>query len=336
MSNTSYKTIREISEKLISSLASAGVVLTEEQKADVDAFLSAIESKLDEQKHAAIQATKTVVERRMDEEYKKVMESILKHQDIYNRLLEKIAVAEATKKVTEEMAEAVDGFIGEKLEECIPDETIVDYHRLQSLEKTMAVLKEAMLLGDSEVQQAITESEKRIAESYSKKEKVLRRNLAATRGKLLKAVTESRKMKAEAASQAAERLLEEKTADLPAFEAKEIKKRLAGKSVDEINSRFNAVYESIAGEAVEEAKLSLESEISKILEGGEKKEDKEETSCGKKSTDGDSGESAGQGEEKKQEKVQEQLDEAYDPDAIDGNMMLEWMNASENINMRLF
>ena len=332
MSKTSYNTIQEISEKLLSSLASAGVVLTEAQKSDVDSFMTAIESRLDEQKRLAIAATTSVVERRMDDEYKKVFESIVKHQEVYNRLLEKIAIAQATKKVTEEMAESVDKFIGEKLEACIPDEAIVDYHRLQNLEKTVAVLKETLLIGDKEVQDAIEESKKRISESFAKKEAVLRKNLDAARKKAVKAVNESQKMKKTVEENAAKQLLESKVADLPAYEAAEIKKRLSGKSAAEIEEKFNAVYESVAGQAVEDAKLSLESEINEILNDGEKK-DKE--ICGKKPvserSEGDERDGDGEGDEsQKKEPVDESIE------SIDGGMMLEWMNASQNINTRLF
>ena len=332
MSKTSYNTIQEISEKLLSSLASAGVVLTEAQKSDVDSFMTAIESRLDEQKRLAIAATKSVVERRMDDEYKKVFESIVKHQEVYNRLLEKIAIAQATKKVTEEMAESVDKFVGEKLEACIPDEAIVDYHRLQNLEKTVAVLKETLLIGDKEVQDAIEESKKRISESFAKKEAVLRKNLDAARKKAVKAVNESQKMKKTVEENAAKQLLESKVADLPAYEAAEIKKRLSGKSAAEIEEKFNAVYESVAGQAVEDAKLSLESEINEILNDGEKK-DKE--ICGKKPvserSEGDERDGDGEGDEsQKKEPVDESIE------SIDGGMMLEWMNASQNINTRLF
>lgn len=332
MSKTSYNTIKEISEKLLSSLASAGVVLTEAQKSDVDSFMTAIESRLDEQKRLAIAATKSVVERRMDDEYKKVFESIVKHQEVYNRLLEKIAIAQATKKVTEEMAESVDKFIGEKLEACIPDEAIVDYHRLQNLEKTVAVLKETLLIGDKEVQDAIEESKKRISESFAKKEAVLRKNLDAARKKAVKAVNESQKMKKTVEENAAKQLLESKVADLPAYEAAEIKKRLSGKSAAEIEEKFNAVYESVAGQAVEDAKLSLESEINEILNDGEKKDKK---ICGKKPvserSEGDERDGDGEGDEsQKKEPVDESIE------SIDGGMMLEWMNASQNINTRLF
>lgn len=335
--NTSYKTIREISEKLLSSLASAGVVLTEGQKSDVDAFMLAIEAKIEEQKRAAIRATKIVVERRMDEEYKKVFESILKHQDVYNRLLEKIAVVESTKKISEEMADTVDKFIGEKLEECIPDEAIVDYHRLQNLEKTMASLKETLLLGDDQIQKAIAESEKRISESYKKKAAVLNRNLMSARKKLYKAVTESRQLKLKADREAGMRLLEEKTSDLPAFEANKIKEQLKGKSVEEIKAKFNSVYESVAEDAVKEAKQSLEEEINDIIAAGGADEKTAESKeiCGKKpiSERSEGDERDGNGKEDEPQK-KESIDESVE--AIDSGMMLEWMNASESINTRLF
>lgn len=64
-------------------------------------------------------------------------------------------------------------------------------------------------------------------------------------------------------------LLESKTKDLPTFEARRLKKRFAGASVDEIESKFKRVYESVKKEIEEdeaEEEVSLEAEIKDILD----------------------------------------------------------------------
>lgn len=64
-------------------------------------------------------------------------------------------------------------------------------------------------------------------------------------------------------------LLESKTKDLPTFEARKMKKRLAGATVAEIESKFKKIYESVKKEIEEdeaEQEASLESEIQGILD----------------------------------------------------------------------
>jgi len=64
-------------------------------------------------------------------------------------------------------------------------------------------------------------------------------------------------------------LLESKTKDLPTFEARAVKKRLATATAPEIEKQFDRVLESVQAEAKkaeEEAETTLESEIDKIVD----------------------------------------------------------------------
>lgn len=64
-------------------------------------------------------------------------------------------------------------------------------------------------------------------------------------------------------------LLESKTKDLPAFEARQIKKRLAGASAAEVEKKFKKVYESVKNDmadASNEEETSIEEEVKDIIE----------------------------------------------------------------------
>jgi len=77
----SLKSIRESYSKFLTVLTDSGVKLNESQKSDLDSFILAIESKMAKQKQTAIKATKKIVTEHLEAEYKKVFESILKHQE---------------------------------------------------------------------------------------------------------------------------------------------------------------------------------------------------------------------------------------------------------------
>jgi hypothetical protein len=86
----SLKSIRKSYSKFILALESAGIKLNESQKSDLDAFILAIESKMRSQKEIAIKTTKKLVTEHLEKQYKKVFESILKHQQENVELSSKI------------------------------------------------------------------------------------------------------------------------------------------------------------------------------------------------------------------------------------------------------
>jgi hypothetical protein len=72
----SLKSIRESYAGLINAFAEAGVKLDESQKASLDTFIVALESKMSKQKEATVKATKKIVTEHLEKQYKNVFESI--------------------------------------------------------------------------------------------------------------------------------------------------------------------------------------------------------------------------------------------------------------------
>ena len=67
-------------------------------------------------------------------------------------------------------------------------------------------------------------------------------------------------------------LLESKTKDLPTFEARQIKKRLAGATAAEVESKFQKVYESVKDDMkteAEDTETTIEDEVKDIIEAEE-------------------------------------------------------------------
>lgn len=336
--------MREISEGLLASFKDAGVKLSEGQKSDIDNFIKAIESKLDEQKRLAIEATKSVVERRMEKEYRRVIESILTHYENYAALVEKIGSVKTKINEREQIAESVDSFLTAAIDELVPESSIVDYHRLQLLESKFAEIKGAVISSDKELSNAITEAREAIADKFARKEKVYKHNMANMRKRLASVISESKTLKSSADKSAAKALLESKTADLPVFEARQLKRRFAEATVQEINEEFDKVLKEIEQDVTagtDDAKLSLEAEINQIIAKEETKakededdqqiEEAEDEKTNKSFCDkANSGRGSTRCESMRQT-VAEEIYESLEDDDIDGEMMLSWMASAESI-----
>ena len=104
--------IRENYGKLLTAFNDAGIKLSESQKADLDTFMVALESKIESTKQTAIKATKKIVENRLGEEYRKVFESILKHQaenaELAGKIQSHIKALNESKKVSRKVDEYLD------------------------------------------------------------------------------------------------------------------------------------------------------------------------------------------------------------------------------------
>ena len=86
----SLKSIRESYSKLLTAFKDAGVTLNESQKGDLDTFVLALESGMENQRKNAIEMTKKAVEAKMEREYRKVFESVMASMQENARLASKV------------------------------------------------------------------------------------------------------------------------------------------------------------------------------------------------------------------------------------------------------
>ena len=80
----SLKSIRESYSKLLTAFKDAGVTLNESQKGDLDTFVLALESGMENQRKNAIEMTKK------EREYRKVFESVMASMQENARLASKV------------------------------------------------------------------------------------------------------------------------------------------------------------------------------------------------------------------------------------------------------
>lgn len=270
----SLKSIRESYSNLITAFSDAGVKLNESQKASLDTFVLALESKMSKQKEKAIKVTKKIVSEHLEKEYKKVFESIMKHQaenaELASKIQSKIQSINESKKI----ARKVNNYLDLYVESVLPKKTIVDYDRMQKLEKIHESLKTMLVVDEDAVQAKKAE----LTESFNKDKKALETQIAKLQVKLNESMSKTQKLNAKIDSFKAMELLESKTKDLPTFEARKMKKRFANATTAEIEAQFGKVLESVKKEIEEadaEEETTLEAEIKDIIECDDTKPVKE-------------------------------------------------------------
>ena len=262
------KSIRESYAKFIKVLETAGVKLNESQKADLDSFILTVESKMQKQKEMTVKATKKIVTEHLEAQYKKAFKSILEHQAEHAEIATKIQKKVTAIKESKKLARKLINYLEMYVESVLPKKTIVDYDRMQKLEKLTENLKELLVVDDDSVQQ----KKKELQESFDAKRKELETQLAKTQVKLNESMDKVLKLNKKIDSIKAIELLESKTKDLPSYESEQIKKRFANATTTEIEKNFKKVLESVKNEMNEDEKkeeTSIEEEVKNIIEGEE-------------------------------------------------------------------
>ena len=261
----SLKSIRESYSKFLTALNDAGVKLDESQKGNLDSFIIAIESKMTKQKEAAVKATKKIVTEHLEKEYKKVFESIMSHMQENSELAAKVQDKISTIKESKKIADKVSNYLDLYVESVLPKKTILDYDRMQKLESLHESLKDLLVVNED----AVESKKAALQESFNKDKKALETEIAKLQVKLNESMAKTQKLNKKIDSFKAMELLESKTKDLPDYEARQMKKRLAEASTVEIEKTFSKVLESVKEEMKEaelEEETSIEEEVKDIIE----------------------------------------------------------------------
>lgn len=156
----------------------------------------------------------------------------------------------------------------------MPKKTIIDFDRMQKLERVHESLKDLLVVSDDEVESKV----KALEESYKTKKSQCETEVAKANVKLEESMKKNAALKRKLDSLKAVELLESKTKYLPDFEAHAMKKRLSESSVQEIEKKFDKTLEAVredAKKAVSEEETTLDEEIDKIVK---EDEDAEESS----------------------------------------------------------
>lgn len=261
----SLKNIRDNYQKFLTTLNEAGVKLNASQKSAIDGFILALESTLSKQRKQAILLTKKATEKKLEKEYAQVFESILKHTHenfkTASKIQDRITVLKESKKISDK----VDNYLDLYVESICPKKNIVDYAKMKKLEQINESLRDVLLANDD----AVIEKKSQLEESFKKEKGKLETEFAKMQVKLNESMEKNQQLNKKLSEYKAAQLLESKTQDLPAFEARKIKKHFATASAPEIEKNFKKVLESVKKDvkkAEKEAETTLEAEVNKIVE----------------------------------------------------------------------
>lgn len=136
---------------------------------------------------------------------------------------------------------------------------------MQKLETLHESLKTMLVVDEDAIQTKKAE----LTESITKEKKAYETQVAKLQAKLNESMEKTQALNRKIDSFKAMELLEAKTKDLPTFEARKMRKRLAGASTVEIEKNFKKLLESVQKEVKvdeKEEEVTLEAEISNILE----------------------------------------------------------------------
>lgn len=344
----SLKNIKENYARLLTAFKEAGVKLTESQKKDLDGFILALNESMDKQKKITISATRKAVEKQLGKEYRKVFESIFTHMQENTELAAKIQKRITRVKESKKMAEMLDDYLTSALNEALPTEKIVDYNKMKRMETVLESLKDTLVIND----ESIAKKSEELTESFSKDKKELDNKIAALQKKLDESEAKTENLKKELSRREAKDYLTEKTKDLPLFEARAVRARLANASKEQIEKNFKKLLESIRQEMNEEDKeeeKTLEEEISEII--AKENDSSEKTDSDKKTETepvdeddeedlGDEGEETDESDEDSEDDTLDEDDDGTDEDdgieldeseQIPSYLMKQWIARSMSI-----
>ena len=211
------------------------------QKSTLDGFILALESTMSTQRQKAIKMAKEATEAKLEKEYGEVFESILRHTHENFKMAAKIQDKVTMLKESQKISDKVDNYLDLYVESVCPKKDIVDYAKMKKLEQINESLRDVLLANDD----AVLEKKAQLEESFKQAKGKLETEVAKMQVKLNESMEKNQQLNKKLGQYKAAQLLESKTQDLPAFEARKIKKHFATASAPEIEKNFKTVLESV-------------------------------------------------------------------------------------------
>lgn len=222
------------------------------EKAEKVAFAAGHDKAILESEEEADEISKDILD---------AIEELCKVFDKYTRLVEIITHDVATEEVKESVTNALIQFCDRRVNESLPEKTIVNYHRLQQLEALNESIKKMYLINDIDVANAVQEAKESCAKEFNEAKEYAvnqtKKRIAAEQ--LLESVK-------------AENYLLKRVRNLPSSDQKELLEKFRGASVDVIDESFEREYQRLStrhAENIQKARVNdivCESRLQKMRE----------------------------------------------------------------------
>lgn len=323
----SLKSIKKNYTTLLKAFSEAGAKLNESQKESLDNFVTDLENTMNEQRDKTILATKKMVEEKLENEYKTVVESIIRHQKEHSEIAGKVQDKVVELNESNKIADAVDSYLNEYIEEVLPKKTIVDYTRMQKLEKIHESLKNMLALSESEIDGKANEKKTELEGQISK----LNKMIDEKEQKINESKKSYDKLSKEMSQLKAKEFVSEKIKDLPLVESKKVLKKTSGMTLEQVKKNYKTILESVQEEVKDEQEVSedeknLEEAITDILEGKKKASEEEKKNSEKDAEGSDSVQEPESGDEAAGNNEGESDEDEPESVPVTESQMMSWID----------
>lgn len=250
--------MKEIIEQFVSKLNEEGI-LSEDQIKEFESFGSQIQAtiqeKVDAEKDKALSEAKKESELKISESEAHHEEEVRKIEEAFDSVVEKMNEVKAkeiklalynyrnNETLTfkeEKVVEGIDKYLSAVVEDHLPEQPVVDYAKLDRLEKTFESMRDTLLISSDEVQSKVDSILEDVQEELAQKSDMLN-----------EAIKRNIEYKAQIDGIEAKNTLSEKVSDLPEFERKKLEKVFKESTTEEINEAFESELEKIQSEDFE-------------------------------------------------------------------------------------
>ena len=250
--------MKEIIEQFVNKLNEEGI-LSEDQIKEFESFGSQIQShiqeKVEAEKEEALSEAKKEHEVKISESEAHHEEELRKIEEAFDSVVDKMNEVKAqeiklalynyrnNETLTfkeEKVVEGIDKYLSAVVEEHLPEQPVVDYAKLDRLEKTFESMRDTLLISSDEVQSKVDSILEDVQEELAQKSDMLN-----------EAIKRNIEYKAQIDGIEAKDTLAEKVSDLPEFERKKLEKVFKESTKEEINEAFESELEKIQSEEFE-------------------------------------------------------------------------------------
>ena len=225
-----------------------------------------IEEKAEAEKEKAIVEAKEDLKIKLAESEAHHEDEIKKIEETFDSVVEKLnTISESKIKLAlynyklneklsfneEKVVEGIDKYLSTVVEDHLPEQPVVDYAKLDKLEKTFESMRDTLLITNDDVQTKVDSILEDVQEELSQKSDLLN-----------DAIKRNIEYKTKLDKIDAENTLSEKVSDLPEFERTKLEKVFSESTSEEINEAFEKELEKIQtedfeAEEVDNSKASL-------------------------------------------------------------------------------
>lgn len=238
-------TIREKFETLVKGLVESKVI-TESQSSSFEPIIEQFEMLVKESETKAIKAAAQVTESRMaeyDKDVKKQLTETFKQLKRHNEATVKLAKHKAAALAERKIVDAVDAYLNEYVEKLLPESLVVDYDRLQKLEAMQESLKRTLIINDKVIYKTAKKLKEAVEAEIEEEDDSTAKKIKDLEEQVADLLDKKNQLECQAKTDARNKALDEKLKDIPALEAKKVRKYFEAEdaTIEEVEQDFDQV-----------------------------------------------------------------------------------------------